>query len=294
MNGQILNITRYSIHDGPGIRTTVFLKGCPLHCIWCHNPESQKNTFEISFSEKCLFCGKCVDACKYEANTFDKGRHVFRSDLCTNCGLCSQICPIGAIHFYGESRTVESVYDEVMRDQVFYEASGGGVTVSGGEPLMQWRFTAELLSMLHHKGINTAIETSGYGTKEAMEALIQNTDLFLFDIKETDEDEHIRLTGVSRSPILENLKLINQSGKRIILRVPVVPGYQDRKEHFEEVKRIAAGISSCDGIEIMPYHSMGKRKYHELGRPYLCESIIDPMPEEIQSWKDSVRCYAKS
>lgn len=239
MQGRIINITRFCTDDGPGIRTTVFLKGCPLRCFWCHNPESQRPEPERYRSGETV--GRWVDA--------------------------------------------REVVQEVARDLPFYETSGGGVTVSGGEPLLQPEFTARILELCRQKGIHTAMETCGYAGAEALETVLPHCDLVLFDIKETDETRHLAYTGVSREKILDALRRIDGAQIPFVLRLPVVPGFQDRQEHFRTVRAMAEAFAGCRGVEIMPYHKLGEYKYRQLGREYAYGHVKEPTREQIRAWE---------
>ena len=201
--GSVFDIQRFSIHDGPGIRTLVFLKGCPLSCLWCCNPESQKEYPQIGYNPlKCIACNACIDVCPYDAITLNGGTRVFATDVCDTCGErpCAQACPSGAIEVFGKQMTVEEVMDEIGRDEIFYRKSGGGVTISGGEPLAQEDFTAAILAACRERGYSTAVETSGYGAWEAFEKIIDLTDLFLFDIKHTDSQKHRSHISAAETP----------------------------------------------------------------------------------------------
>lgn len=286
---EIINITRYCTDDGPGIRTTVFLKGCPLSCAWCHNPESQKPGREILYAaDKCVFCGRCVEICPQNCHRFVDGRHTFFRDLCLSCGSCAAVCPTQALNMSGYSKSVEEVFEEVARDRVFYDASGGGVTVSGGEPLLQAEFTAALLDMCRRAGIHTAVETSGFGTVAALQAVAEHSDLILFDLKETDEQRHLSYTGVSLDPILANLQLLDSMGVKTVLRLPVIPGWNDRQEHLLRAKEIAASLAHCTNVQVMPYHQLGAYKYALLGREYQCENVNEPTKETVAQWRKLV------
>ena len=282
--GTILNIQRFCTDDGPGIRTTVFLKGCPLHCIWCHNPESQAKRHEIMYnSKKCVSCGRCAVVCHKNCHSLE-AMHKFERKMCIGCGACAEVCPTGALELYGKSITVDEVYNEVKRDKAFYETSGGGVTVSGGEPLFQPEFTAELLRKCRENGIHTAIETSGFANEKALFTVLEYCDLVLFDIKETDEERHKQYTGVSLTTILRNLKLVNDKKIPFIIRAPIIPTLNDRESHFKSLKTIRESMEFCQGIQIMPYHRIGSYKYELLDRKYICNDISEPSKEMIETW----------
>lgn len=243
MNGNIFDIQRFCTSDGPGIRTTVFFKGCPLKCLWCHNPESQKKEREIMFyPEKCKGCGRCKNADE------------------------NFVCYNDARRLCGKTVTADEVMETVLRDKVFYENSGGGVTLSGGEPLYQAEFAVEILRAAKNAGVHTAMETCGFATKENLIAVAEYTDLFLFDCKETDAALHRKFTGVDNSVIIENLRLLDSLGKPTVLRCPIIPGCNNRREHYVGIAALANSLNHVTGIEIEPYHSLGEGKYTALGR----------------------------
>jgi len=281
----VFDIQRFSINDGPGIRTTVFLKGCPLRCIWCHNPESKSAKKQLLFrAEKCIGCLACAQVCEAGVHSFsEEGKHALNRAACVFCGKCAEEC-MGAIEICGREMTVSAVMNEVLKDRAFYRNSGGGMTVSGGEPLMHPELTLALLRAAKEEGLHTALETSGFGAWEAIEALAPYTDLFLWDVKETDEARHREYTGVSNARILENLFRLNLSGAQIVLRCPVIPGFNDRREHFEGISALAERLENVIRVEVEPYHPLGKSKSGLLGEAYPLEEMTFPEEETVQKW----------
>ncbi len=280
----IFDIKRYTIHDGPGIRTTVFMKGCPLSCFWCHNPEGITRRLEIAYFEyKCIGCNSCVIACPLKAITVDEdGKRNIDRSICDGCGICAERCPTNAIKAIGRKISVDELIQEVERDRVLYDGSGGGVTFSGGEPLMQWGFLLECLKELKKRYIHTALDTSGYSSPEVLEMIIPYTDLFLYDIKLFDPEEHKKYTGVSNDVIKENLKLLSVSGKRVILRFPVIPNVTDTLWNVKGWMGFISKIQGLKEINLLPYHSV-EEKYKRLNRPYRMETQEAPT-KEILNW----------
>lgn len=267
MNGVIFNIQRFSIKDGTGIRTTVFLKGCPLKCQWCHNPESQEIQKSLFFDNtKCIKCGVCEKVCKHNAHKIEKGLHTIDRSKCFVCDECSDVCFANALELCGKNISAEDVIAEVQRDTEFYKASGGGMTISGGEPLFQADFSIELARLAKEKNINVAVETSGFGDTEKLMKLAEYTDCFLYDIKLFDEAEHIKYTGVSNKIILHNMDMLYQSGASIVLRCPVIPDLNFNMKHFENIKELMIKMPKISEVNLEPYHPLGIDKANRLGK----------------------------
>jgi len=264
--GRIFDIQRFSIHDGPGIRTTVFMKGCPLRCMWCHNPEGQGHKPLLSFMpDKCIGCGYCFRACPRGAHKMADGKHVLDRSVCEACGTCTRECYAKALELVGRDVTVSEALAVVMRDKPFYETSGGGMTLSGGEPTMQIDFTEALLDAAKREHLHCAVETCGYAQYDAFKRIAPNVDLFLFDIKETDSMRHAELTGVPNDLIHANLRKLHDAGAKILVRLPMIPGINDNEAHFAGIARIARALPNLLGFEIMTYHPLGTSKTARFG-----------------------------
>jgi pyruvate formate lyase activating enzyme len=277
--GLIFDIRRYSVHDGPGIRTTVFFKGCPLACWWCHNPEGRTTRIHLMlFPERCIACGACLDVCPHGAVVHENG--AMRTSLvrCRACGTCVESCPGDARELAGRRMTVGEVLREIERDRVFYDESGGGVTFSGGEPLSQPDFLEALLDACAARGIHTVVDSCGFADQELLLHLSEKIDLFLFDLKMLDSADHLKHTGVRNDVILENLEALARRGKSIIIRFPVIPGINDGNESLRRMRAFLASLG-LRRIDLLPYHRIGVEKYTRLGMPYLLEGL-EPPPEE--------------
>lgn len=261
----ITNIQRFSIHDGDGIRTTVFFKGCPLRCLWCHNPETKHKEEEIFYTEKlCIMCGACAAVCRYGAHETGT-EHIFHRDRCIKCGECADACPANALEKVSRKMSIREILDEVERDRAFY-GEDGGITLSGGEPMMAGEKTLELLREAKKEGLNTAVETCGYFNSRYIPELVKLTDLFLYDIKDTDNERHIRNTGVSNETIINNLRYIDSLGGKSIMRCVMVNGINTGTEHIKALSELYKSLANCRGIELMPYHAMGGSKSVRLGK----------------------------
>ena len=263
MKGIISDIKRFAVHDGDGIRTTVFLKGCSLKCIWCHNPEGISFKPSMAYyKNKCIGCGECVKVCPSGAQKTNENGHMFDRNMCVACGKCESVCLGEALKFYGKEMTVEQLLPLLLEDEDFYETSGGGVTLSGGECLCQADFCAELLKKLKEKGINTAVDTCGFVSREALDKVIPYTDMFLYDIKAIDEDVHIKCTGHSNKTILDNLIYLDSLNMKIEIRYPFVPGFNS-----DQVQKTADFLKTLKNkytVKVLPYHNYAGSKYEAL------------------------------
>ena len=268
--GFVFDIKKYAIHDGPGIRTTVFFKGCPLQCQWCHNPESWRGHPELGLRRgRCVRCGQCLEVCTNQAISLAPASHkrglvedqpVTDAGKCNLCGRCADACMTGAREIIGQEMTVGQVMNEVEKDVIFYDQSGGGVTFSGGEPLMQPEFLLALLNQCRAQAVHTAVDTSCYAQPEIVKMISEKTDLFLCDLKHTDSNVHERFTGVGNNLILDNIKHLSEAGKKIVLRIPVVPGFNDDQANIEATGKFAASLPGVGKVNILPYNRGGIEK----------------------------------
>jgi pyruvate formate lyase activating enzyme len=289
-SGIVFNIQRFSIHDGPGIRTTVFLKGCPLHCVWCHNPESISPDPEISFNaESCERCGRCAAVCPTEAHIIQGSDHRFIRDLCNKCGICVEECMPEALQLIGEKMSAEEVLLEVERDLPFYETSNGGMTLSGGEPLFQFDFSLSLLKLANERDIHTCVDTSGCAPNSHFEAMLPFVDLFLFDFKGRDPAFHKKYTGANPNLLMKNLEYLVKSKMKVILRCPIIPGYTDSNRHFKDIADLDKEFPSLLGIDILGFHEFGKGKYTRLGKKNLMPGLHSASEEQKNSWVEKLK-----
>jgi len=268
--GLVFDVQRYSLHDGPGIRTTVFLKGCPLRCTWCHNPESLDALPELRvFGSRCIRCDACRDACPiHEARPGE----LPDPRVCLACGTCAGVCPTRGRELIGRETTVPALLETLDADRLFYDESGGGVTFSGGEPLRQWRFLLDALEAVRARGYHAAVDTSGYATERVIRAVAERADLFLYDLKVLNPERHLRFTGVPLAPIIRNLRALDDAGSQVWIRIPLVPGYNDDAANLEAVGRLVGGLRGTRRIHVLPYHRLASAKYERMG-------LADPMAE---------------
>ncbi|WP_298067339.1 choline TMA-lyase-activating enzyme [uncultured Mailhella sp.] len=269
----IFNIQKYNLYDGPGIRTLVFFKGCPLRCLWCSNPEGQLRSFQILFKkDRCVDCGACAAACPAGVHVMEGSRHTVKREAeCVGCRRCEEACTQAALGVSGEYRTISELMEIIEEDMPFYQSSGGGVTLSGGEVLMQPEAAINLLTACRQRGINTAIETCGYARPGVVRRAAEVTDLFLFDVKHMDSDRHRQLTGVRNEPILDNLRWLLENRCHVKVRVPLLKGINDGERDIEALVRFLSPYRdhrNCKGIDLLPYHKLGVGKYAQLDRSY--------------------------
>jgi len=290
MKGLVYDIQRFAIHDGPGIRTLVYMKGCPLKCLWCSSPQTQKFSTEILYTEsKCEKCLRCVDECPKKAIIFsDKEKIKIDRKLCNTCGQCVEICPNQALKLIGDQITVEELFQDVMKDSNFYRRSDGGVTIGGGEPTMQHEFVADLLKKCKETYVHTAMETCGYVKWEDLEKILEYIDLLYFDIKHMDSRIHKELTGVSNELILENARKASKM-RPIIIRIPLIPGRNDSEENLLNTAKFAAELGeNLLRIDLLPYHEFGTRNYEQLGREYGLKDVEPPSEDYMINLKKLV------
>lgn len=289
--GIVFDIQKFCINDGPGIRTTVFLKGCTLNCSWCHNPESKSFLPQLSFKEdKCIMCGACQAVCPNLVHTVNNGVHTINYDACQACGECVKACPTDALTIYGKKMSVQAVLDEVIKDKAFYDHSNGGMTLSGGEALAQPKFAVELAKQAQANNVSVAIESAlGVGSQVILD-IAPYVDWFLIDYKLTDKYDFKNYIQGDPDLIMKNLKLLDELKAAIILRCPIIPGINDNEEHFKKIAEVANAHQSITHVELLPYHPMGKSKAKEIGVLYEIEAKI-PEEETVKAWIETIQGY---
>ncbi|WP_117233049.1 glycyl-radical enzyme activating protein [Vibrio maerlii] len=292
MHGIVFDIQKFSVNDGPGVRTAVFLKGCQMKCVWCHNPESLSVKPQLSFSkDKCVGCRECEKVCPKGVHSFDEqGTHNVNFEDCDACGLCVDACIHNALKVYGKEQSVDDVFAEVMKDKIYFDKSGGGVTLSGGEALKQFDFSLALAKKCKENGLHVCIETNGASKPDHYRQIAPYVDLFLFDYKATGEKTHKELTGLSRDFVQQNLALLNEIDAQVILRCPIIPGYNLSEEHLAAIAELSCSMPNIQKVEVLPYHNFGKGKAEEIGREYAVDAEV-PEGEQIAAWLDKIKSY---
>jgi pyruvate formate lyase activating enzyme len=294
MTGTVFNIQRFCVNDGPGIRTTVFLKGCPLHCAWCHNPESISPEKELLVrNDRCIRCGSCVEVCEHHAPHQTENGVTTTLEECVQCGRCVEVCYAEARSIVGAEMTTENVLREITKDVVFFDQSGGGATFSGGEPFLQHEYLLSLVQACKENNIHTAVDTSGYTLPEILKRVSPFVDLFLYDIKTIDDGKHRAFTGVSNEVIKKNIKNLIDWGKNTIIRVPLIPGLNDDIQSISGIGKFAASMRMIEEIHILPYHKTGIEKYHRLGKKYIGDFPSSQPPEQIAIMVEELKKYVR-
>ena len=289
-SARIFEIKRFAVHDGDGIRTTVFIKGCTLKCVWCHNPEGISFLPEIAYyRDKCIGCGECVTACPASAHKIQNTEHIFDRTLCTGCGRCADACLGRALTFYGKEMTVDELMPTLLEDRDFYENSGGGVTVSGGECLAHADFCRELLSRLKEQGISTAVDTCGFVNREAIDKVAKFADIFLYDVKAYDAEVHKLCTGQTNEKIIENLSYIDSLGKKIEVRIPYVPTYNS--EQIDKIAEFLSTLKNLTLVRVLAYHNYAGSKYESLEMENTMTKVDLPTDAELEKAKNIIRSH---
>lgn len=289
MQGIVFDIQKFSVYDGPGIRTAVFLKGCMMRCLWCHNPESLKPEPELACDlGKCTSCGACAAVCPQQVHAItEKGVHEIDFAKCTACGRCLSHCPEGCLKIFGRRMTAQEVVDEVLKDKKYYESSGGGVTFTGGEPTFQFDFFMELLECSKEAGLHVCLETNGVISPDRLQRILPFVDLFLLDYKATGP-AHKELTGVEEGPVLSTLFALDEAKKETVLRCPVIQGINDTEAHFSAIRKLRRSHSCICSAEIMAYHSSGTHKWKSLGENYSLEQLSSATLEMKAKWEKQI------
>lgn len=284
--GVVFDIKRFAVHDGAGIRSTLFTKGCPLHCPWCHNPEGKLLDIKLMWFETlCIGCGECLKACPHKALRMENSQIIINRENCEKCGKCIDACPALALKFDGWKMHYTEAFAELMKDKVFFQSSGGGVTISGGDPLVQSGFNLKLLELCKNEGVNTTIETCLFAPKEVVMEFAEVVDTFIVDIKIFDEQRHIDAVGVSNKVILENFEALSAKGANICVRIPLIPGYTDSDENLADIARYVAIRNKRATLELLNYNPLAKSKYTSLQQEYLLSDAVKPFGKKEMARK---------
>ena len=292
LTGVVFDIKKYSINDAPGIRTTIFLKGCPLHCQWCHNPESQSPRLDMIFRPgRCDLCGACLDACQHEAITWSLNGPLTDREVCVRCGDCSGVCYSEARQVVGRQMSLPEVMAEIVQDLTFYEESGGGVTLSGGEPLFQKEFSLAILKACRGQDIHTVLDTCGFASWQAFEQVAPFVDLFLYDLKTIDPVKHQKFTGQSNQRILANLENLSRLGATLLVRIPVIPGVNTDEFEMKQIGAYLSALPHPPPVELLAYHNIAEAKYAGLDMAYTLPEIKSPGEDLMGAFAGQLRGY---
>lgn len=289
--GLIFDIKKFAVDDGPGIRTTIFLKGCPMRCLWCHNPEGQTLAPELMYRhKKCIRCDECAKICPNQALFLTGKKLTINRKICSLCGVCAKNCPSGALEIIGKEISVEEVMREIEKDSAFYDESKGGITISGGEPLLQIDFTAAILSECKKRSIHTAIDTCGYASPKVIERIKDKVDLFLYDLKIMDDAKHRKYTGKPNRHILKNFRTLAKNGNNLLVRFPILPGINDDRENIQKTADFIL-LNGVKRVCLLPYHRAGIEKYRSLDKRYDLNSIRPPSEQKLNTIKKQLEAY---
>lgn len=290
--GIIFDIQKYAVHDGPGIRTAVFLKGCPLRCWWCHNPEGQESGFELIYRKtRCIGCGTCTLECPREALSLTHRGIIIEREKCVVCSRCAKTCPSEALSIVGREVGIEEVMKEIEKDRVFYDESNGGVTFSGGEPLLQPKFLETLLDKCKDGDIRTAVNTCGFASQEILDRIGDRVDMFLYDIKIMNDDKHKKYTGASNKTILGNLKRLARDGSNIIINFPIIPNINDDEENITETAKFIRSLRTVTQVNLLPYHMSAIEKYKNLNKTYKLIKTLPPTYKKLKQIRQEMEAH---